>query len=54
MKFNGFSILICNSALHLIRLQGSHSSWKIIGIEIYFKIMEKSLNFMKSSWNIQK
>ena len=32
--------------------QGSHSSWKIIEIQICFKIMEKSLNFMKSSWNL--
>ena len=29
--------------------QGSHSSWKIIEIQICFKIMEKSLNNMKSS-----
>ena len=33
-------------------LQGSHSSWKIIEIQICVKIMEKSLNFMKSSWNL--
>ena len=33
-------------------LQGSHSSWKIMEIQICFKIMEKSLNFMKSSWNL--
>ena len=32
--------------------QGSHSSWKIIEIQICFKIMEKSLNFMKNSWNL--
>ena len=35
-----------------IPMQGSHSSWKIIKIQICFKIMEKSLNFMKSSWNL--
>ena len=32
--------------------QGSHSSWKIIEIQICFKIMEKSLNFMKSFRNL--
>ena len=32
--------------------QGSHSSWKIIEIQICFKIMERSLNFMKSAWNL--
>ena len=31
-----------------VLIQGSHSSWKIIEILICFKIMEKSLNFMKS------
>ena len=35
-----------------VQTQGSHSSWKIIEIQICFKIMEKSLNFMKSSWNL--
>ena len=37
---------MCVSAI----VQGSHSTWKIIEIQICFKIMEKSLNFMKSSY----
>ena len=33
-------------------IQGSHSSWKIIEIHICFKIMEKSVNFIKRTWNL--
>ena len=32
--------------------QGSQTSWKIIEIQICFNIIEKSLNFRKSSWNL--
>ena len=34
--------------------QGSHNSRKIIEVQICFKILEKLLNFMKSSWYLFK
>ena len=52
-KIDGYrSLLPSDHVIGLDIKQGSHSSWKIIEIQICFKIMEKSLNYMISSWNL--